>query len=374
VELVNLTVERFRNLHLRSFELSSGVNLLLGRNGVGKTSLLEAMVVLANVRSFRAGSPRRLVRHGETAYRLAGTVRSRGRTHHLEQVVEVGPPVQRQLRLDGANSDVARYLSFFPLFAISGLDREIVVGPPDGRRALLDRFTFLLKAGHLDDLRAYRRVLRQRNAALIANAGDAEIAVWEQALAEAAARVIRTRQATCRRLGATFAEVYRRLATEDAPPVVLEYRGDPWWSREDDEEKLVEKHLQRYNETRPRDRQTGFTADGPHRHDLNLRTEGRSTRYVLSTGQVKVVAAALRLAPHAEIERERGESLPVIVDDVDAELDSAALARLVGLLGHERQLFLSSTNDRAGEAVGHRTRRFWLENGACVKQEAEIDE
>jgi recombinational DNA repair ATPase RecF len=64
----------------------------------------------------------------------------------------------------------------------------------------------------------------------------------------------------------------------------------------------------------------------------------------------------------------------VIVDDVDAELDSAALARLVGHLGNERQIFLSSTSDRAGRAVSHRTRRYWLENGACVRQEADSDE
>jgi DNA replication and repair protein RecF len=350
------------------------VNLVLGRNGAGKTSLLEALVVLGNLRSFRTPSPRRLSRHGEAAYRLAGRVRSGDHIHRLEQVVEVGPPLQRNLRLDGAGVDVGTYLSFFPVFAITGSDRELVVAGPDGRRSLLDRFTFLLRNVHFEALRDYRRLLRQRNAALAQRATEAEIEVWEQPLAAAAARVTRGRLHAVQALAENFATAYRQLAPENDPELTVEYRGDPWWGPEDGLEKLAENHLQRYNETRARDRQTGFTADGPHRHDLSLRSGGRSARHVLSTGQVKIVAAALRLATHAEIERARGECLPVIVDDVDAELDSAALARLVGHLGNERQIFLSSTSDRAGRAVSHRTRRYWLENGACVRQEADSDE
>ena len=374
VELIELSVERFRNLRVGSVTFGERVNLVLGRNGAGKTSLLEAMVVLGNLRSFRTPSPRRLTRHGEAAFRLAGRVRSGDRIHRLEQVVEVGPPVQRFLRLDGVSVEVANYLSFFPVFAITGSDRELVVAGPDGRRSLLDRFTFLLRHVHFEALRDYRRLLRQRNAALAQRATEAEIEVWEQPLAASAARVTRGRLDAVQALAKNFATAYRRLAPENDPELTVEYRGDPWWSPDDGLEKLAEKHLQRYNETRARDRQTGFTADGPHRHDLSLRSGGRSARHVLSTGQVKIVAAALRLATHAEIERARGECLPVIVDDVDAELDSAALARLVGHLGHERQIFLSSTSDRAGRAVSHRTRRYWLENGACVRQEADSDE
>jgi DNA replication and repair protein RecF len=165
VELIELSVERFRNLRVGSVTFGERVNLVLGRNGAGKTSLLEAMVVLGNLRSFRTPSPRRLTRHGEAAFRLAGRVRSGDRIHRLEQVVEVGPPLQRFLLLDGVGVEVANYLSFFPVFAITGSDRELVVAGPDGRRSLLDRFTFLLRNVHFEALRDSRRLLRQRNAA-----------------------------------------------------------------------------------------------------------------------------------------------------------------------------------------------------------------
>jgi recombinational DNA repair ATPase RecF len=104
-----------------------------------------------------------------------------------------------------------------------------------------------------------------------------------------------------------------------------------------------------------------------------LKTDGRSVRYVLSSGQTKGVAAALRLATLAQVERERNERFPVIVDDVDAELDGAALTLLVKRLGNERQLFLSSTSERVAELAGHRGHRIRLENGTCASQEAITD-
>ena len=148
MEILKLEVRSFRHLAHAEFSFGHSTNVVLGPNGAGKTSLLEALVVLGNLRSFRTTSLRRAVRHGESTFRLAGTVSIAGREHRLEEVVEVGPPVSRTLSVDGAEADVQSYLQTLPVFAITGHDRELVVGSPDGRRALLDRFAFLY---HLED-------------------------------------------------------------------------------------------------------------------------------------------------------------------------------------------------------------------------------
>lgn len=374
MHLVELRIERFRNLAPGPFAFGERTNLILGGNGVGKTNLLEAVAVLGNLRSFRGAGPRQVVRHGAGSFRLAAEVRVGERQHRLEQLVEVGPPQRRELAVDGAPVELPHYLRLFPVFAINGPDRELVNGAPEGRRAIVDRLAFLLRAAHLDDLRAYRRALRQRNAALATGATEPELAAWEGPLAAAAARVVAARREAARRLAARFERTYLAIAGPEAPELRLEYRDDPWLGPTGGAAEVEESYRSRYNETRVRDREAGYTVDGPHRHDLGLATAGRGVRHVLSSGQAKAVAAALRLATHAEIEGVRGERLPVVVDDVDAELDGATLARLVSHLGDERQIFLSSTRDWVGGPEGPRARRFWLERGACVRREAESDD
>jgi len=374
VELIDLSVRDFRNLSGQVFAFGEATNVIVGPNGAGKTSLLEAMVVLGNLRSFRTTTLRRAVRHNENSFRLVGTVSTGGRTHRLEQVVEMGSLVTRTLRVDGVTADVERYLQLFPVFAITAQDRELVAGGPEGRRSMLDRFVFLLKPAHLDQLRSYRHLLRQRNAALGGQSSDAEIEAWEAPLAAAAAAVIEARENAAAILAERFAEELKELSRGDLTKIAIEYRSEAWRRPSHEAKKVEDLYRQRYNETRTRDRQMGFTVDGPHRHDLSLKTDGRSVRYVLSSGQTKRVAAALRLATLAQVEKERNEHFPVIVDDVDAELDGAALTLLVQRLGNERQLFLSSTSERVAELAGPRGCCIRLENGTGVSQEAASDD
>ena len=130
-----------------------------------------------------------------------------------------------------------------------------------------------------------------------------------------------------------------------------------------------------YNETRARDRRTGFTNEGPHRHDLGLRADGRSVRHMLSSGQSKVVAAALRLASLTQVEKERGEHLPVIIDDVDAELDSEVLGRLIEHLEGERQLFFSSADRGVSQRLKTGSNQLEVHQGKLIAAAGErLDE
>ena len=374
MELTELSAKNFRNLELSEIALGRWTNVVLGANGVGKTSLLEAIVVLTNLRSFRAPTIRHTLRHGEKSFLVRGAIRCGDRIRRIEHKLEAGTPIRRSLKIDGQAATVQQYLQICPMTAITVADRELVAGGPETRRGVLDRFVFLIRPAFFDDLRIYRKALRQRNAALSAGVGDDEIAAWEGPLAASAARVTVARSEAAGLLASHFGEVYSELGGPTAPDLTVAYRGEAWWDPSMGAEKVEDLYQQRYNETRVRDRQMGFTMDGPHRHDVSLRSGGRSARYLLSSGQAKVVAAALRLATLAHVEKERSEHFPVVVDDVDAELDGRALDRLIHYLGTDRQIFLSSTSDGVAEAAGPRTRRLWLENGRCERQEAEIDE
>jgi len=361
VELASLRATGFRNLASARLDWSSGCNLVTGANGQGKTNLLEAIAVLANLRSFRAVGVRKLVCHGMARFELEGEVVEGNTRTALRQVVEVGSPPRRLLFVDDQPTMTDRYLPVCPVVAMSPEDRGLVVGEPAARRAFLDRFAYLLEGAVLGEVRAYRRCLRQRNAAL--DLGDEQLTVWERALGNAAARVVARRRAAVERLAERFAEVYEDLAPGHFPRIALEYRAESWLDVSQTSVEVEEMYVRRYNRERARDRRMGHTLDGPHRHDLALRADGRTARDVLSSGQTKVVAAALRLAMLEHVEHERQRVLPVIVDDIDAELDRSTLDRVVRRLGMGRQVFLSSAHGEDAFRASSRMRTYVMEAG-----------
>ncbi len=369
--LVDIRAMGLRNLASDPVSFNRRGNLVTGANGEGKTNLLEAVTLLGNLRSFRAVSVRQAVAHGEHEFFIEGRVETATGNVRLSQHVTPGPPVRRVLTIAGAPATVAQYLRVFPLVALSGADRELVVGAPSGRRAFLDRFTFLLESDYFDELRIYRKILRQRNAALVNAVEDQEMEVWENRLAGAAAVVVHRRRRMCDRLIEAFRPIYDELRGDGFPDVEIDYRGEAGVEPAEKVLKVEEYYQKRYNETRTRDRRTGFTGEGPHRHDLVLRTNGRTVRHSLSSGQIKMVAAALRLASLQQVERERNELLPVIIDDVDAELDAAVLARLISHLDGERQLFLSSADAEVFGKLATGSSRLEIRRGAVLHDAGE---
>jgi DNA replication and repair protein RecF len=361
----------FRNLASTKVSFSRISNLVAGANGQGKTNLLEAVTVLGNLRSFRVSSMRRLVAHGESEFVLEGRVETRTGMVRLSQHVTPGPPVRRALEINGASSSLAQYLQLFPVIALSGADRDLVAGEPSARRAFLDRSAFLLEPGFFDEIHDYRRTLRQRNAALSGAVRDREMEAWEGRLASAAAKVVHRRRCMCEHLVDAFEPIYHELQSKDFPEIDLFYRGEAGLEQAEKVSEVEEHYRKRYNETRARDRRLGFTGEGPHKHDLGLRADGRAVRHMLSSGQTKVVAAALRLASLKQIERVRGEHLPVIIDDVDAELDAVVLSRLIGHLEGDRQLFLSSANNRVFHELSAGSSRLDIRQGTVIEMVGE---
>ena len=154
MRLIEIRTSGFRNLASGSVSWGAGSNLVAGANGQGKTNLLEAVTVFGNLRSFRTATMRQIVAHGETRFYLEGRIETKNGPVRLSQEVTAGPPVRRVLQVAGASASVAQYLQVLPVFALSGADRDLVVGGPSERRAYLDRHTFLLEIeSHLKDAR-----------------------------------------------------------------------------------------------------------------------------------------------------------------------------------------------------------------------------
>ncbi len=364
MRLVAVETSNVRNLVGERLRFSGRVNLISGGNGEGKTNLLEAIALLGNLRSFRTRTVSRVVTTGERAFEVRGEIAGRYGTVSLAASFDMGPPVKKRLVVSGKSVGTAEYLHVFPVVAVTREDSELVHGAPQGRRSFLDRLAFQIDRQHFDRLVRYRRALAHRNAALGLGVTDAEMAVWEAKLAAYGAEVVDARRHVLERLVDRFEDVIRTVCAPGFPSIRLKYRAETWIEDSGDGE-LENSYRERYAVQRQRDRDAGFTSNGPHRHDVVIEADGRPARGHLSTGQVKLVAASLRTAALELVEAERHESFPMLIDDIDAELDEHAVERLMIRAGADRQLFVTSASTVPAARARIPGMRFEMRKGVC---------
>lgn len=329
--LVQLTARDFRNLEPLTWQPEGGSHLLLGGNGAGKTSLLEAVYVLATTRSFRASQIADCARHGASSFHLEAEVETDRRTS-LAVGLSDG---QRFRALNGKITPLAEHLAVLPVVAwTAAAEAEVLVGAPKARRRFMDRGVVGLRPASLEILGRYREALRQKRGLLLSD-DNAGIEIWNEMLAATAADVIALRHQYVELLKVELARVVEASGLP-FPPVELRYRSSPTNGLEGKE--AIAESLERIVD-RERRRQTPLL--GPHRDELEILWGGHEIRRVASAGERKSLSLML-LAAHGRVLEEAGRSPVYLLDDVDAELATATLASVWKIFSHARQLFATS--------------------------------
>lgn len=345
-----LTIRHLRAIAAADIPLAPGINLFSGDNGAGKTSVLEAVHVLATGRSFRAAQLDTIRQHGQPDLTLAAQVRGLNENHRLGLRKQ---PDGLTLRLDGAPaerlSDLARYLAVITLHADSD---QLIQGGPQQRRRFLDWWLFHVKAEFFPEWMRYQRLLKQRNAAL--RKDPRQLPAWDEPLAQSGERVAAFRQQAAEALMEHLGTRLRDYS--DFPD--FHWSLHPGWTRG---ESLFEVLAR----TRQRDREQGFTAQGPHRAELRLQVMGKEAKEVLSRGQQKTLATLMLLSQAETYRFARDETPVILLDDLAAELDERhreqLLHQLTGLGG---QILLTALEqDELAPWLPADTRRFGVRAG-----------
>jgi len=343
VDLHRFSLTGFRNLATQELQFCPGVTLVVGPNGSGKTNLLEAVAVFGNLASFRPGPSLAWVQRGAPGFTLGGTVGRAGAVAELRQEARATRTLARALFRGGRRLGAAEYLELFPVTALSGHDRQLVWGAPEDRRRFLDRLCFHLHREALPVLQRYRRALRQRNALLTGGGRDEEFDAFEHDLAFLGARIVGFRQVAIAGLERHFGGELEALGWS-LPRPVLRYNS-PDGVAVAEPATLAVRLRAALAASRRRERARGHTAVGPHRHDLVFTVQGAPAREVLSAGQGKLLATALKLTAMALLSEARGRVPGVVFDDVDTELDAAVLRRVLERLKGGGQALLSSAHE-----------------------------
>ncbi|HST47072.1 DNA replication/repair protein RecF [Jatrophihabitans sp.] len=350
----HLSVADFRSWTRADLAFDPGVNVLVGRNGEGKTNLLEAIGYLATLGSHRVATDAPLIRAGADRAVVQAAVVSAGRQLVLEIEITAGranraklnrAPVTRPRDILGGLRTV--------LFAPE--DLAIVRGDPSERRRFLDDVLVQLTP-RLAGVRAdYERVLKQR-AALLKTAGAARRAggagdlrtleVWDGHLASSGAQLLAARLELVRAMRPHAAQAYAELAPSSGQ-LDLSYVSSVENSAGNDTgvippvEDLERALLDELAKVRPAEIERGVSLVGPHRDDLELRLNALPLRGYASHGEGWSAALALRLACYELLSADGAEPV-LILDDVFAELDTARRDQLAGIAAKAEQVLISA--------------------------------
>lgn len=331
--LRRVRVAALRCLTSAELDLHAHRSYVYGPNGAGKTSLLEGIFLLSRGRSFRTRQIRRVVQHGSKGLAVYGEVATGEVIHRLGVAYENG---RLEKRVDGEPAQSSAALAaLLPVHLLGPSIHQLVEGGPSERRRFLDWGVFHVEHDYLSSWRRYRRVLSQRNAALKRRASGEELRPWTDALILAGSTVDGARRRYVELINARAARCAERLLGR---PLSIEYRCG--WGEDN-------AFAEALGAAEPRDRALGTTEVGPHRAELILQLDGRPVENEASRGQQKLVAAALVLAQVAAgAEAGAGRDV-LLVDDPAAELDSAALGRLLDLLAETpAQLVLTGLSEQ----------------------------
>ncbi|MSQ83723.1 MAG: DNA replication/repair protein RecF [Myxococcales bacterium] len=348
MRLLRLNLQDFRNLQGETAQSPlqwtphPRFNLLVGDNGQGKTNLLEAVAILAGLKSFRTVKLPECLAFGSKTAALAATVASAGLTCQLG--VEIGVKGKRLL-VDGKQpATMAGFLGRLTAVLFTAADLQLPHAEPEARRRWLDRLVFNHLPAHLDEIRRYDQALHSKNHLLRAAAHSsgrvdaAMLDVYDGLLARHGAEIMTRRATVLAQFSPLVAEIFGQIAatglTADAcyrPKVV---------ANPDAHTALLAAQTQR----RDRDVRVGYTTGGPHRDDVDFRVAGMPAHLHASQGQCRALVLACKIAEIKSLERALGEPPLLLMDDISSELDAkrnTALMHYLDQLGG--QVVLTTT-------------------------------
>jgi DNA replication and repair protein RecF len=419
MHLAHLRLRDFRNYPRLDADFAPGFHLLLGDNAQGKTNILEAVYLMATLRSFRGVGGAQMIRHGQKGYFVGGTVvggtipsislaspkggEGRGEEAEISQIQNPSPPPspgygatsqpspraggeretkilashgerevkiywsarERKLALDGQPvKRLGDYLGVLRAVVFCTEDVQLVKGAARARRRFLDLLLAQTQPGYLPLLQRYLRAVRARNALLKhsrpGGTDEATLDSFSRELVELGNHLIRMRTELAPKFSPLARLAYRRISN-DAEELRIEYQPSV---KKDFAVELAQ--------SRNRERTYRSTLVGPHRDDLQMLLNEKSVAQFGSEGQKRTLAIALKMAQAEYLAGIHGSAPVLLIDDVMGELDVKRRSGFLPLLEQARktsgQVFMTATEENWPAELGRDLQRWEVKAGALQKK------
>lgn len=360
MEIERLSLRHFRNYTRLDLPFGSGATLLYGPNAAGKTSILEAIALLALSKSPRTSVDRELIGwetpHTElipATARISADIRRQDRTTHLDVIIQARSEPQTQgtsggsatkvLRVDGKPVRASDLIGFARMVFFAPTDLELITGAPAERRRWIDAMLSQLDGTYLRTLNHYQKVITQRNSLLrlwrergaTPRNAASELAFWDEQLAQAGAYIMAQRRTALHELSRIAAQTYAAIS-DQATLLEARYAANmtsPWDNQSDAHEAL----LSAYTKSHTEDMARMQTTVGPHRDDIVVHDRGVDLGSFGSRGQQRSTVLALKMAEVAVMHARSGERPILLLDDVLSELDALRRMHILALIAEPSQ-------------------------------------
>ena len=353
MHLNRVRIERLRNIKNIEIPSLAPLNIIHGANGSGKSSVIEAIHLLATGRSFRTVNPKHYIQyHSADALIYAESKKNRLGLHKLADN-------QSTVRLNGESVNQSEIARILPVQLINPENMDLLESGSKPRRQLLDWLMFHVEHEFHGLWLRYQRALKQRNALLKTASSATELLVWEQEMAVTGEHIHKIRERVLVEWNQFFNEIIEELLPSQS--VSIDYISGF---------NIECGLLQALVDSRARDKERGHSLHGIHRADLRFKTEFGMADQTLSRGQKKLLIIALKLS-QIKMLYAKGCASVVLLDDMTAELDTTAQARLIALLtALDSQIFMTTVDLNAVllalKKVAVQMTLFHLKDGAIV--------
>lgn len=338
LKVTKISLTQFKNYPQRVFGFEKRIVGITGRNGSGKTNLLDAIYYLCFTKSYFTSTEAQNVHYNTNGFRLEGTMERSGRHDKVVCTLKEG---KKDVALNDDSYDkFSRHIGHFPAVMIAPDDAEIILGGSEERRRWLDALLSQLSPGYLDHLIAYQKILLQRNGLLktIAETGhnqDALLEIFDEQLAQHGAPVFEARRDFLAPFIPRVQVLYDYLAGKHE---VVDIKYQSHLHETDFKKLLISNQL--------KDKTLQRTSAGIHRDDLLFLLDGHPMKSSASQGQRKSFLFALKLAQYEVIRLHKQYPPLLLLDDVFEKLDQERVSRLIKLVRGDDygQVFITDTH------------------------------
>lgn len=372
--LESIEIKNFRN-HIHTYiEFSDNLNLFVGGNAQGKTSILEAVSYLCLTKSFNASSDSYVLNFNAKFFEVSGRFKF-GNGREINVRVNFEDSQGKKVFLN--KEEVEKFSSIIgklPIVILSPRIKEIIWGHPEGRRKFFNLTIAQLSPVYVDELIDYRKVLRQRNKVLTAMAnGEIKVEqgfdlldVWDESFVNCAGRVIFRRIKFMSEFAGFFKNAYLKFGELEDPEI--DYVTQVEINPVDDIETVREKLKIVLRKVRNEEINRGVTLIGPHRDEFVFKINGHELRRFASQGQMKSFLVALLMAQFFYLKEKKSETPILLLDDAFEELDFKRTERLLSMVGDIGQVFITTTdlNLMSGVKGRFNARKFIVNSGTVI--------